>query len=223
MTTLPKTPARSRRRARFLTTAYLTAREFVVDAGFGREIDWQDARDFCRLGERDFLQEAAWVVLSTGMADSVVRRVFSDVSEAFLGWRSAVDIVIHQEQCVEHAERAFRNKRKLRAIVFIAESVVAVGFDAFKAQLEIGGPAALRDLDFIGPVTCFHLAKNIGLDFVKPDRHLMRAAAAARVNDPSELCHAIAGLTGDRLATIDLVFWRYGALRRDFEGLFATV
>jgi len=223
VTTLARTPARSRRGERFLATAYLTAREFVVDAGFGSEIDWQDTREFCRLGERDFLQEAAWVVLSAGMADSVVRRVFNDVSEAFLRWRSATDIVVHQDECIEQAERAFRNKRKLRAIVFIAESVAAVGFDAFKEQLETGGPAALQDLDFIGPVTCFHLAKNIGLDFVKPDRHLMRAAAAARVNDPTELCHAIAGVTGDRLATVDLVFWRYGALRRDFENLFAPV
>ncbi len=223
MTTLARTLARSRRRERFLASAYLTAREFVVDAGFGFEIDWQDTRDFCRIVERDFLQEAAWVVLAAGMADSVVRRVFGDVSEAFLGWRSALDIAVHQEQCIERAERTFRNKRKLRAIAFIAESVAAVGFDAFKEQLETDGPAALRDLAFIGPVTCFHLAKNIGMDVVKPDRHLMRAAAAARVNDPTELCHAIAGVTGDRLATVDLVFWRYGALRRDFEVLFAAV
>ncbi len=222
MTTVARTPQATRRRERSLASAYLTAREYVVDAGFGSEIDWQDTREFRRLGESDFLREAAWVVLSAAMADSVVRRVFHQVSEAFLGWRSAADISDQRECCVARARTVFRNERKLRAIARIAESVAASGFDTFKNQLETGGPAMLQTLDFIGPVTCFHLAKNIGMDVVKPDRHLMRAATAARVNDPGELCYAIAGVTGDRLATIDLVFWRYGTLRRDFDSLFAS-
>lgn len=192
----------------------------MVDAGFGHEIDWQDTREFRCLGESDFLREAAWVVLSSGMADSVVRRVFPRVSDAFLNWRSATDISAQCECCIDRARTAFRNDRKLRAVANIADAIAAYGFETFKAELEAGGPTVLQSLDFIGPVTCFHLAKNIGMDVVKPDRHLLRAAEAARVDDPTELCSAIAVLTGDRLATIDLVFWRYGTLQRTFDLLF---
>ena len=32
----------------------------------------------------------------------------------------------------------------------------------------------LTTFDQIGPVTAFHLAKNLGLDVVKPDRPLVR-------------------------------------------------
>jgi hypothetical protein len=70
----------------------------------------------------------------------------------------------------------------------------------------------LQTFDFIGPVTAFHLAKNIGLDVVKPDRHLLRLAAAAGCNHPSELCGAIAEVTGDKVSVINLILWRYATL-----------
>ncbi len=204
-----------------LLEAYLTAREHIVEAGYGMEIDWQDRRDFRSVSESDFLREAAWVVLSAGMAEAVIRRVFGRVSVAFLKWKSAAAIAQRREQCAARARRAFGHERKLRAIGLIAQFIDDVGFDTFKARVSEGGPAVLRELEFIGPVTSFHLAKNIGLDVVKPDRHLVRAAKAARMNEPQDLCRVIAELTGDRLATVDLVIWRYATLRCDYEQLFA--
>jgi hypothetical protein len=70
----------------------------------------------------------------------------------------------------------------------------------------------LQTLDFVGPITKYHLAKNIGLDVVKPDRHLMRLAKAAKFPSPTDLCQSIADVTGDKISVIDLVLWRYSTL-----------
>jgi hypothetical protein len=78
-----------------------------------------------------------------------------------------------------------------------------------REKVRAQGVDFLQTLDFVGPVTKYHLAKNIGLDGVKPDRHLVRLAKAARFQSPNDLCQAIANITGDKLSVIDLVLWRY--------------
>src|SRR5204862_28581 len=50
--------------------------------------------------------------------------------------------------------------------------------------LRAHGPTWLTRCPYIGPVTCWHLAKNVGMDVVKPDRHLVRMAQASGARDP---------------------------------------
>ena len=62
-------------------------------------------------------------------------------------------------------------------------------------------------LPFIGVITKHHLAKNLGLDTIKPDVHLMRLANAERIS-PMALCARLAFQTGYRASTIDSIVWR---------------
>ncbi len=199
-------------RNRTLIEAYLTARETIVERGFGAEIDWQETRCLRTLKEADFLREAAWVILSSGMRESVVRHLFGRISEAFLDWVSADMIVINRLWCEAKAIRVFNHPRKIIAIGSVCERVARTGFDEIYNAIRSEGVEFLRTLDFVGPVTSFHLAKNIGLDVAKPDRHLVRIARAARVGRPGELCQVISNATGDRVSVVDLVLWRYSTL-----------
>ena len=74
-----------------------------------------------------------------------------------------------------------------------------------------------KELPYIGPVTSYHLAKNLGLHVVKPDRHLMRIAHITGHTSPFEMCSKVANTVGDSLAVIDLVFWRYATLNKDYK------
>lgn len=196
------------------------AREVVVGAGFGRELDWQDSRDFSVVTESEFLAEAAWVVLSAGLSERVVHRVFGSISQSFCQWNSASAIVSRRRSCVAQAMKVFAHKPKIRAIAEIAAQVNQHGFARIKREVEALGVERLSELPFIGPVTSFHLAKNLGLDVVKPDRHLVRLAKAAQVADPYALCSMIAAWTGDRMATVDLILWRFATLERNYERVF---
>ena len=58
-------------------------------------------------------------------------------------------------------------------------------------------------LPWIGNITKWHLAKNMGVDCAKPDVHLERVASHYGTT-PAALCADLALATGDRIATVDL-------------------
>lgn len=63
-----------------------------------------------------------------------------------------------------------------------------------------------QSLPWIGGITKYHLAKNLGVDVAKPDRWLERLAGAEGAT--VALCERLARETGDRIATVDVVLWR---------------
>jgi len=203
-----------------LIESYLTARETVVSRGFAAEIDWQESRCLASLSEGEFLEEAGWVVLSAGMREAVIRRIFQGISHAFLNWTSAEAIAQNRRFCEADAIKIFNHPRKISAIGSICEEVSHMGFARFRSDIQAQGVDFLQKLDFIGPITKFHLAKNIGLDVVKPDRHLVRLAKVAKFDSPRDLCESIAEITGDKVSVIDLVLWRYATLNPKYIAFF---
>ena len=203
-----------------LADVYLSMRQHLVEAGFAPEIDWQDSRSLAHLTESQFLAEGAWVILSAGLRETVVSKHYPIVSEAFIGWVSAEAIAAQRSVCEEKALKTFNHFAKIKAIGSMCEKLSKSGFRRTLRSIEQGGVPFLQSFDFIGPVTSFHFAKNLGVDVVKPDRHLARIAAAANYSCPEDLCKAIAEITGDRLSTIDLVLWRYATLDSDYLSFF---
>jgi hypothetical protein len=212
---MPKDTSFEDQRGR-LVEWYLVAKQSVVDRGFGAEIEWQDSLVVDELNEQTFLRESAWVVLSSGMRESVVRKKFPEISAAFFEWRSAKDIVERSRSCQRKALRCFGHEAKIKAISKIAESVFSQGFDAVRTSILIHGTEYLAEFPYIGPATKYHLAKNIGLQAVKPDRHLLRIADKAGYNSPYSLCADISNVVGDKLSVVDLVIWRYAVLNEDY-------
>jgi hypothetical protein len=75
----------------------------------------------------------------------------------------------------------------------------------------------LETLPWIGPITKYHLARNIGIDCVKPDRHLVKLANMFGFSSPYEMCIEIQKYSpNDRLGTIDLILWRDCNLRGSY-------
>lgn len=196
---------------------YLLAKGTVIDEGFGPEIEWQKKLNFSDLDESALLREAAWVVLSAGMRESVIRNKFADLSLAFYNWQSASKIARNARQCKSAALCVFAHPRKISSIIEIAESIYCSGFDAIRSKIASGGILFLQSLPYIGPATSCHLAKNIGLDFVKPDRHLLRISALAGYRDPVEMCNAISSSVGDSPSVVDLIVWRYATLNPGYK------
>jgi hypothetical protein len=194
---------------------YVGAKERVVRAGFGWQIDWQEQLTLERVDERHVLREQAWVVLSSGMREAVVAGLFDRVSRAFFDWEADA-IQKNPTRCVARALAAFSHPGKMTAIAANCAMFTNQGLEAWKHALRVYGPTWLTRFRYIGPVTCWHLAKNVGLDVVKPDRHLMRMARASGRRDPTALCALFASVTGDRLAVVDLVLWRYATLRPNY-------
>jgi hypothetical protein len=200
-----------------LAWLYMTAKERVIEAGFADEIDWQEEITFGDLDEPTFLRESAWVVLSAGFRETIVRRRFGEISRAFLNWSSADLIMAKRETCRSDALVAFGNHRKIDAILGIVERVAVEGIGTIQKEIGSRGIEFIRELPFMGPTTACHLAKNLGVALVKPDRHLTRMAVKTGYKSADRMCRTIAEVVGDSLSVIDIVIWRYATIAGSFE------
>jgi hypothetical protein len=200
--------------------AYQYAKRFVVERGFIAEIQWQESVRLSSLTANRFLSEAAWVVLCSGMRESVIRTKFRAFSAAFYDWDDLAAIVDDPGPCRTRALKVIGHEGKVDAIVTIAQHVAQVGIACVLQSIEHYGVAYLRRLPYLGPVTSIHLAKNLGLDVAKPDRHLVRVAQHIGCEDPHLLCEFISRHVGDRIAVVDLIIWRYATLEPNYLELF---
>ena len=205
-----------------VVAAYALAKEVVVQAGYEPEIVWQASVIFDETTETDFLREHAWVTISAGMHEYVVRRHFPAISRAFLDWKSADAIVEHEAECRQSALRYFCNHRKIDSIVRMARIVSSAGIGSFKESNRDNPLETLQSLPFVGPVTCYHLAKNIGLPFAKPDRHLVRLARAVGYSDVQGLCKRISEHVGDSVPVVDIVLWRFSLINSAYCDVFSS-
>jgi hypothetical protein len=199
-----------------VVTSYLLAKRRVIAAGYEDEISWQEDAKTRPLTERRFLRESAWVVLSAGLRESVVRSRFPLILSAFHGLEKASSVVTDDSSCTEVALSAFNSRPKIHAIVGICRHVHELGFGRVEARLRTDGVSYLQTLPFIGPVTSWHLAKNLGFSVAKPDRHLCRIAALFKYDDVAGLCDDVGGYVGDDPAVVDVVLWRFSTLERDY-------
>ncbi len=191
---------------------HLRAKQAVIDAGYNLEIEWQANIVFEEVTEEDFLREAAWVVLSSGMREAVVRKKFPLISHAFLEWESAGKITAQGGQCQREALACFAHLGKINAIISIAAHVDKHGFSSVRDAIGSEGISYIMRFPYMGSATSFHFAKNIGLPVVKPDRHLVRIAQSLNYPSPEALCSEISDQVGDKISVVDIVLWRYATL-----------
>ncbi len=174
------------------TETYLRLKQSVIDAGFEDDIEWAEAVG-SPAGSYAFWCEYVWVVLNSGMKNTVATQIWKRIAEA--------------EVRGELVSSVFGHLGKAQAIQQVHDD----RDDWFSRYM-----AAHDKLDFlesmpwIGPITKYHLAKNLGLNYCKPDRHLVRIAAGYGLK-VVEMCQALADATGDRIGTVDVVIWRAAA------------
>ncbi len=202
--------------AEHLAHLYMDIKQSLIETGYGWEIDWQENLKTEPIDETTFIREMAWVIISSGMREFVVRKKFPKISEAFFNWKSAQVIYSNSQSCFKKAISIFNNARKINAIVKSCEILMQKGLDKVVNELHEIGPSSLKAFPFVGPVTCFHLAKNLGVSTAKPDRHLSRIASLAGYYNPTEFCSDLSNITGDDVSVIDIVFWRYATLNRNY-------
>lgn len=172
---------------------YMDLKEKVRAAGYAHEVDWAEELAPVQSSWRFYL-EYVWVVVNSGMKEQIARKIYERIIDA-LGKDKLPSTV-------------FGHKAKAQAMVEVLANLT----DTFHKYRSIGSDEEriefLQTLPWIGPVTKYHLAKNLGITTVaKPDRHLVRIAKLVGLT-AQKLCEEISGVTGDTVAVVDLVIWR---------------
>lgn len=195
-----------------LAVRYLDAKTCVMEAGFERELDWCLTRNLRLMSEAEVLREAAWVIINSGFREKTARMLWPRIKRAWGGFASARDIVENREAYMESALEVFGHRGKMGAIASIATEIDALGIEVVKSCIEDQGLSYLSSWPYIGVVTVYHLARNFGLPFAKPDRHLVRLTEYAGFESAQALCERIHVLVGDPVGLVDLVLWRWCTL-----------
>lgn len=170
---------------------FLEARDFIISEGFEWEIDVVDNRCFEDQTPLDFYWGYVYVVLNSGMKNQIAEKIM----EKFYKSKDLQDI--------GHPE-------KRKAIEKARDEYVTWFADLKTAEDKI---SYLETLPWIGPITKYHLARNLGLDFCKPDRHLSRVSTEFGFKDPHEMCRFISEKLNIKIGTVDLIIWRYCNLK----------
>lgn len=196
--------------------AYLFAKQYVINNGYANEIDWQTELKSDFLTEEIFLNEIAWVILASGMNDKIVRKVFPLIKSQMFDFKHTKKIAKEKNRCLNAALTFFNHPGKIKAILFVADYLSKTPFEHVKLQLFSEGISYIQTFPYMGNATAFHFAKNIGMDVVKPDRHLIRISQALGYESPKDLCQEISDKIDERVSIIDLVIWRYATLDKNY-------
>jgi len=199
-----------------ISHGYFFAKNYVINRGFGNEVDWQEGLNFEMVTEQKFLSEISWVILASGMNDKIIRKVFPKIKSVMFDFVSANLICQKKKSCYNKALRIFNHKGKINAIIYAAEYLTKNSLAVTKSKILMQGVKFIQTFPYMGKATSLHFAKNLGLNFVKPDRHLNRISATLGFNTPKDLCNEISNVIDEKVSIIDLVLWRYATLDKDY-------
>ena len=157
--------------------------------GYGPTIEWSESIA-PPTDAKGFATEAIYVVINAGMRVTVAEVIFRRCMAALEASESVSGVYGHPGKA-KAIEALWLDRQRL--------------FDEYlQAEDQL---VFLAALPWIGPVTVDHLAKGLGHDRAKADRHLERIARRDRTTT-AKLCTRLAKATGYRVATIDSILWR---------------
>jgi len=177
---------------------YFRIRNEIIDKGFREEIHWfRQIPSLENLTRLFFFREYVWVVISSGMKNQVAEKIFKEF------W---IDDSTFNFEAIKHP-----NKNKAIKKVYNRLDFYFNQFLKSKNKLKF-----LESLPHIGNITKYHLAKNLGLNVAKPDRHLVRIANQFEYNDVQKFCKKLSQLTNEKIGVVDVVLWRFANLNKNY-------
>jgi len=178
-----------------LLAFYQKARQGCIDSGYEGEIEAVEGRTFETREPHDLKTQYAYVIINAGMRNQVAEQIFYKYMD------KGADSIGHpgKREAIKAMEKDYpRHFSKLQH------------FKTIEAKLEY-----LQSLPWIGDITKYHLARNLGIDVAKPDRHMVRLAEHFNYLDVQSMCLALFEKTGHRIGVIDVILWRYCNLNPD--------
>jgi len=159
------------------------------ETGYSDIIDWSEA--IAPPSDADgFAEQAIYVIFNSGMKNAVAEPIFNRCMKALRDGTAVASVFGHPGKRVA-IEQIWQNREDLFAEYRRASDPIEL----------------LRQLPWIGAITSYHLAKNLGADVAKPDVHMERLARRDRTSTHG-LCCRLSRHTDYRVATIDTILWR---------------
>jgi hypothetical protein len=171
-----------------ILTFYQKAKALCITNGYQNEIDGVEKRKIEDQTADDFGRQFMYVILNSGMNNKIAEGIYI--------------------KAMKHGMTAIGHPGKRAAI---EEGLIRKQewFNELKTKKTLNEQLVfLESLPWIGPITKYHLARNLGIDVAKPDRHMVRVAHHFNLPNIQKMCEAISLKTGERVGTVDVIIWR---------------
>jgi endonuclease III len=187
---------------------YQKAREFAYTY-YSEEINKIKSVKFEDLTPEKFFSEYIWVVHATGFSAKAVGNFIPRLATAYGTYKSASTQSF--DEMFESVKIVCNNEQKAKAVhstaSWLCNSLMHKSWEQIKSE-DLNEPAKLVKLPYIGKVTCYHLARNIGLlESVKPDLHLVRMANHWGFDSPLDMIKHMNSQYNEPLGIADLIVW----------------
>ena len=170
---------------------YAIIKEIIIADGYKNEIEW--INNIPNPIDKDlFFREYSWVVINSGMNNKIAKQIYKNF------WNNGIP----DFSAINHP-----NKNEALKKVYSRLNLYFLHFTESKNKLMF-----LKSLPHIGDITKYHLARNLGLNYAKPDRHLVRISGLFKYPNVQEFCKKLSVLTKDTIGIVDLVLWRFATL-----------
>lgn len=173
---------------------YLDLKQAIIDKGYESDIQWAE-----NVSEptypSDFVIQFIFVVCNSGIKAQIAHEIYKKILQAICDKKDISKVFGHKGK-VSAIKEILKNQKKLFCNYCLSDDKIEF----------------CKSLPWIGDITKYHLAKNLGVDCIKPDRHLTRIAKMYKTN-PFDMCQKLSDKIGDSLNTVDTVIWRAANLK----------
>lgn len=168
-------------------------------------------KNWNRLDEKAFLEVYCGVVFASGFKASTVDDTFAAMKKAFKNFDPAA---LARMRSVPMAKLPIKNTQRATNFTEGTKKVHREGWKDFKRRLKAEGMEMLAELDGIGNITKYHLAKDIGLiDTAKPDR-ILRWYAQQCSTDVETLVAFLSETYNKKKYRVDHILFTYRSRHR---------
>jgi DNA-3-methyladenine glycosylase I len=207
--------------------------EISINDTFLKEINERKERVFDKNKPDSYFYEIMIRdIFGAGFRATAVTKRWPSIREAF-AYFDIKKVSEYDEQDLRRLmnnPNIIRNKRKLEACIYNAKKMKELSeqFGSFgefldynKNNFVILEHKLVNNFRYLGNIVVLDYLKDIGMDIIKPDVHVMRVffrlgfiesedQTRENINKLIEIAEQIKRETGEKLAVIDAVFWIYG-------------
>ena len=183
-----------------IITFYKKAKKIIIEKGYQKEIEIVENRKYEDITPSKFFDEYLFVVLNSGMKNQIAEKIYKKYWEIAQGFKTQQ--LLNGLSAIKHEGKHAAIERAIHNCIEWYDSLDMCKTDTDKISY-------LETLPWIGQITKYHLARNLGIDCAKPDRHLQRVAKYFGYTDVQQMCKELSNFIGERIGTIDIVLWRY--------------
>lgn len=188
--------------------AYTFAKKY-----YEKEINKASKVNFDEVSPEWFFQEYIWVVHATGFSAKAVSKFIDRLISGYGQYNTLCDETF--ESCLKRVSKVCNNPQKAKAVWMtsriLSEGINNAGWETFKNN-ELRDVNRLVKLPYIGNVTKYHLARNIGmLNCVKPDLHLTRMKSYWNYESEEEMIRDMSSKYDLPLGISDMIAWYYAS------------